>query len=330
MSRNHLILAAVIVIIAAAAAAAAIAIELGLAFQSQSDSDEDIKVGDYVKAHDSEDRMVAIAPVVYSQSQDKESYVLTNVNQSVRGTMEVGTKDNVTKNLTSLITFQEAGTWMLVETMDLTLQRETGFTILVHEETRTLDALTVITIDSAGHVKKDINDGPITGSWKVWGVGDTKVNYNPSAQSSAGDPYKGFIVLVDSTYLLTYHYNVLALSGSSGGTVNLYTARSLGEEILTDGEWSAWNDRSYAKGYTLKSTDVNRCTEAAVRVPIYDSLSGEGVAGKETAPIDVCTGTYNFSIDIQYKSSIRIDPARYHGENMRSNVVFLLSNKPTP
>ena len=329
MSRNHLILAAVIVIIAAAAAAAAIAIELGLAFQSQSDSSEDIPVGDYVKAHDSEDKMVSITPVVYSQSQDKESYVLTNVNQSVRGLMEVGTEANVMKNMTSLITFQEAGTWMLIETMDLTLQRETGFTILVNNLTNTLDALTVITIDSTGHAKRDINDGPITGSWKVWGVGDIKENYNPSAQSSAEDPYRGFLVLVDSSYLLKYHYNVLAISGNNGSTkVDLYTAKNLGEEIISGDEWKAWNLGNPVRGYSLKSTDVYRCTDPAVHVSIYDSLSGEGVAGKQTDPIDVRTGTYNFYIDIQYKSSIKIDPSRYHGENMKSNVVFILADKP--
>lgn len=330
MSRNHLILAAVIVVIAAAAAAAAIAIELGLAFQSQTDSEEDIEVGDYIKAHDSEDRMVAITPVVYSQSQDKESYVLTNVNQSVRGTMEVGTEDNVTKDLTSLITFQEEGTWMLIETMGFTLQRETGFTVVVNNETTTLDSLTVITIDGSGHAKKDINDGPITGTWKVWGVGEPKSNYNPVDPSSVGDPYRGFLVLVDSTFLLKYHYNVLALSGTTGSTVEMYTAKSLGTVILDSGEWRAWNYGNPVKGYTLKSNEVYRCTDAAVHVPIFDSLAGEGIAGKQTAPIDVRTGTYNFSIDIQYKSSIRIDPSRYHGENMRSNVVFILADKPTP
>ena len=325
MSRNHLILAVVVVAIAAAAAAAVIAIELGLAFQSQSDSEDDIEVGDFVKARDSEGRMVSITPVLYVQSQDQESYVLTNTSQSVRGTMQIGTEDNVAKSLTSLITFQETGTWMLIDTMDLLVQRETCFTVVVSTATTTLEGTTVITIDEDGEIQKTYNDRAITGSWKVWGVGTPKVDYNPSENQK--DAYKGFIVLVDYRYVLTHHYNVLLITGNNGGTtVELRTPGSLGDSVISIGEWKAWNSGNPSNGYSLKSTDLYRCTDPAANVSIYNSMTSDGVAGKMTSPIPVRTGTYNFSIDIQYKATIKNDPSRYDGDNMRSTIVFFLSN----
>jgi hypothetical protein len=325
MSRNRFILTVVVIVIAVAAAVAVIVIEQGLAFQSQTDSTDNIEVGNFVKARDSEGRMVSITPVLYAQTEDKASYVLTNASQSVRGTMQIGTEGNADKSLTSLITFQEMGTWMLIETMDLVLQRETCFTVVVDTGTTTLEGTTVITIDSNGEIQRNYNDRAITGSWKVWGVGASKVNYNPAEHSS--DAYKGFIVLVDSSYLMTYRYNVLAINGNNDNTVvTLYTPKSVGDPVISAGEWKAWNSGNPTLGYSLKSTDVYRCTEEAVSAPIYSSISGDGVAGEMTAPISVRTGTYDFSINIQYKSSINYDPGNYDGENMRSTIVFFLSN----
>lgn len=325
MSRNNLVLAAVLVVIAAAAAAAVIAIELGLAFQSQSDSTDDIPVGDFVKARDSEGKMVSISPVVYVESQDKESYVLTNTSQSVRGTMQVGTKENAEKNLTSMINFQETGTWMLVETMDLVLQRETCFTVVVSTATTTLEATTVITIDEDGNVQKGYNDRAITGSWKVWGVGTPVVDYNPTEHQ--GDAHNGFIVLVDYRYILTHHYNVFLITGNNGDTkVELRTPGSLGDVVISGNEWKVWNSGNPGSGYTLKSTDLYRCTDQAANIPVYNSMTSDGVAGKMTAPTPVYTGFYDFTINIQYKSTIKNNPGNYDGENMRSTIVFFLSN----
>ncbi len=57
---------------------------------------------------------------------------------------------------------------------------------------------------------------------------------------------------------------------------------------------------------------------------VYDSLTGTGVAGKPTNSIKVLkAGEYNFTLSVKYKSSIRIDPDRYLGDNMISKVTFI-------
>ncbi len=331
MRKSYVTLSIIIAIVAAVGAAAVVIIEMGLAFQSETDSKDDIKVGDYVSARDSNNKMVSINPVVYAQSADKESYVLTNVNQSVRGTLEIGTEDGVERDLTSLITFQEDGTWLLIETMELTVQREIYFTVVVSTSVTGLDGLTVITIDSSGHVTKNYNDRQIAGDWKVWGVGPVHHNYDPTAQGHENDPYKGFLVLVDSSYLMIHHYNVLAISGANSSIdVTLHTSNKAGAEIFKSGEWRVWKGETPGRGYILKSSDLYRCVEQSVHVSIFDSLAGEGIAGKQTDPITVRTGFYSFTINIQYKSSIKIDPTDFEGANMKSNVVFLLKHKPVP
>ncbi len=328
MRRDYLLLSALVAILALTTVGAAIAVEIGQAFQSQTDSTDDVPVGDYILARNSDGKMVSITPIVYSESQDKESYVLTDAIQSVRGTMDLGTKGDVDRDLTSLITFQEWGTWIFVETMDLTLQREICFTVIVSSEITSLSGTTVITIDGSGNVRKEaVNDQPIIGSWKVWGVGAAKVNYDPSAPANTGDPYKGFLVLVDSTFIMTHHYNVLMVTEESNAiSVALSTPKELNDIVAHMGEWRVWNTGNPVSGYTLRSTDLYRCTEQAVTVGYYDSTTTSGVAGKQTNPIAVHTGFYNFSIDIQYKSQIKINPEKYQGENMRSNIVFFLNN----
>jgi hypothetical protein len=333
MTRKYLMLAAVVAIAAAAVAGLAIAIELGLAFQSESDSSDDVEVGDYLKASNTDGQMVSIIPVTYIQSQDKETYVLNNNVQSVRGTMEVGTEDNVEKDLTSIISFQESGTWMLIETMTLTTQREMYFTVLVSASV-TLSGMTVILISGTAEGKTATigsQDSAYTG-YKVWGVGTSVSDYVPSAHS--GDSNKNFIVLVkdDALSRLTHRYNVLKITSGENSTtvVDLITPRALGDTVVSSGNWRIWNTDKADGKYALRSNDLYRSAEEAVAKPIYDSLTAVGVAGKQTDPTTVYTGSYSFSIEIRYKSQISIDPTPYHDGNMRSNVVFILTDKPTP
>jgi len=321
MMKGHLSLAAVVVVIAVAAAAAVIAIELGLAFQSQSDSSDDIRVGDYVSAHDTEGNMVAITPVEYYLSQDKESYLLSNVSQSVRGTMDVGTKDDKARSITAMIDFQERGTWLFIETMDLSVQKEICFVVLVENDT-SLSGTTVITID--GSTASKCTDSTVSGCWRAWGTGDVVNGY--VVANHASDVYNGFIVLVKNGTSLTSHYNVLTIKGNNGSTaVKLYTLRNIGDKVLTAGSWKAWDAGTlYYDSYQLRSEDLCIKTAQSVRVNIYDSMSSTGVAGMQTDPVPVCTGFYNFSIDIKYKSQIRIDPTPYQGDRMRSDISFIL------
>lgn len=320
MSKEHLSLAAIVVVVAAIAAAAVITIELGLAFQSQSDSEDVIRVGDYVSAHDIEGNMVAITPVEYVQSQDKESYVLTNVSQSVRGTMDLGTKDDKARSLTTIIDFQERGTWLFIETMDLSMQKEICFVVLVDNDT-SLVGTTVLTID--GETVSKCTDSTVSGCWRAWGTGDVVNGY--VVANHTADIYNGFIILVKNDTTLSNHYNVITMKGNNGSAVlNLYTPRHIGDTVVSSGSWKAWDNGEMYNEYKLKEGDLCTKTTQSVKVNIYDSMSSTGVAGMQTDPVPVCTGFYNFSIDIRYKSQVKIDPTPYQGERMRSNISFIL------
>ena len=318
----YLFLAVIIIVIAVAVASVAIMIELGVSFQSQTDStDDNIRVGDYISAHDTDGNMVAITPVEYALSQDKESYVLSNVSQSLRGTMDVGTKDDKARSLTAMVDFQERGTWLFIETMDLSLQKEICFVVLVDNDT-SLVGTTVITID--GNTVRKCTDSTVSGCWRAWGTGDVVNGY--VVANHASDVYNGFIILVNNGTSLTSHYNVITMKGNNGSTVfNLFTPKNIGDKITLSGSWKAWDAGSlYNNSYQLRSDDLCIKTAQSVKVNIYDSMSSTGVADMQTDPVPVCTGFYNFSIDIKYKSQIKIDPTPYHGDMMKSNISFTL------
>lgn len=321
MRKGYLAIAVAAIIVAMAATIAVIFIEQGVAFQSQTDSTDNIVIGDYIKATDPNGKMVSISPVTYVQTEDKESYELSDVSQSALGTLEIRTEDNKPKNLTAIIDFQERGTWLFVESMNLATQREVCFVVLADTATD-LGQTTVIKIDSSGCSIAD--DSTVSGTWKVWGVGAPVENYVVSQQ----DVFKGFIVLVDSDLTLTHHYNVLTIFKSNNTTVvENRTPRSIHDPVIESGNWRIWNIGNVVSSYNLTESDLHRCNEATVNRAIFDSTNTTGIAGKQTEPIDVVTGTYQFSISIKYKSSIRMDPTDYQGENMKSNITFILSDK---
>lgn len=318
MKRGYLVISISIILLTVGLTAAAILIERGEAYQSQTDSNDEIWTPQHVIASTTEGKMVSINPIVYEQSEDKESYQLTDVNQSVQGMLDIKTKDDRTMGLKAMVTFQEPGTWLFIETMDIVTQRQVGFIILVDVST-TLSATTILTIDDDGDIHK--TEGSIVpGHWKVWGVGTpTEVSY----VTDPSDAYKGFIVLVDSTYTLTNFYNVIKISGSD---VELDTsADSIGDRIDLDGKsWKVWNEGVEQTTYAIKGEDIRTRYENQSITHIYDFTNP--VSGKPTSPIPVITGEYSFWINIKYKAQINIDPTDYQGNNMNSNVVFILSD----
>jgi hypothetical protein len=322
MRKGYLAIAVAAIVVAAIATIAVVTIEPGLAFQSQTDNTGTIKLGNYVEATASDGGMVSITPVVYAETDDKESFVLSNTTQSVRGTLEVGTINDQTKDLTAIVNFQERGTWLFIETMNLSTQRELCFTMLVSTSV-TLGDTTVITINNTG--ASITNAATVSGSWKAWGVGETVTNYVVSEHP--GDVYKGFIVLIKSDLALAHHYNVLTIFNTLGNSVAVEnrTPHSIGESVTDTGSWRVWNTGSVVSSYSLNENDLFRCTDTAVARTMYDSSTTTGIAGTRTEAIPVITGAYQFSIDIKYKSQINIDPTDFQGENMKSNIVFILS-----
>lgn len=322
MRKGYLAIAMAAIIVTMAATIAVIIIEQGVAFQSQTDSIDNIAIGDYVKATDPNGKMVSISPVTYVQTEDKESYELSDVYQSALGTLEIRTENNQPKNLTAIVDFQERGTWLFVESMNLSTQREVCFVVLVNTLT-VLNELTVITIDGNGC--KITDAATVSGSWKVWGVGPEVDDYVVSEHP--GDVFKGFIVLVDSSLTLTHHYNALTIFEDNKTIVENRNPSSINDPVIEGGNWRIWNIGTTVSSYNLTKSDLHCCTDTKENKPIFDSTNSTGIAGKQTDPVDVVTGTYQFSITIKYKSNIRIDPTNYQGDNMKSNITFILSNK---
>ena len=308
--------------------AAVILIERGIAFQSETDSEDNIMAPQYVLAHTLDGNKVTIPPVVYAQSEDKESYVLSNNVQSVQGVLDVKTKDDAPMALKAVVTFQEPGTWMFVETMDLVTEKELGFVFLVCTES-SLPLLTVLTIDSHGNVSKLANNvEQVTGQWRVWGVGDpTHEQY----VVNANDAHNGFILLVDSEFNLTHLYNIIKISGEEGEEECVLdtSAIAIGSDIsLGTKSWRAWNKGSVIDThYTLAEGDIRMYIDTEYALRLYDYTSA--VSGKSTPSLTVTTGEYIFMININYRYQLKVEPFAYEGESMVSNVLFLLSDELT-
>ncbi len=327
MRKGYLTLAVVVLVLTVVMAAAVILIERGIAFQSETDSEDNIEAPQYVKAHTLDGEMVSIPSVVYTMSEDKESYVLSNNVQSVQGVLDVKTKNDHPMTLKTVVTFQEPGTWMLVETMDFVTQKHLGFTIMVCTES-TLPALTVLTIDSEGEVSKCVNGvTEVPGSWKVWGVGHETIE-KYTVHSS--DAFKGFILLVDSSFNLTHLYNVIKISGTEGHEECVLdtSATTIGSEVDLDSKsWRVWNTGSVITQYHLIEGDLVNYTDDQHAVRIYDYTAA--VSGRSTPSLTVVTGEYDFMININYRYQLKVEPFEYEGENMVSNVMFVLSDKLT-
>ena len=323
MRKAYLTLAISLLAVTVAVAAVVIVLDKGLAFQYQSDSVDNLKNGEYVEARDSDGNRVIIPSIVYKQSDDKQSFLLSDSSQSVRGcSMSIKTLNDEVKGLRALVSFQEPGTWLFVETMDVVTQRQTEFLVLVKSGVD-LDDRTVITIKRDGSVEKVANPtNPIEGSWKIWGIGDVKSDY----RVKQADEHSGFIVLVDSGYQLTHYYNVIKISGTGTTDVEMETSDSEGKQIdLNSQSWLKWNSGDSISTYRVLKSDFYECLDAAIRTMIYDKDS-TSIAGKPTDSIPVYTGEYGFTINIKYKSQIKMEPYDYEGNNMVSNVMFYISD----
>ena len=318
MRKPYLILAISLLAVTVAIAAAVILLERGLAFQYESDSVDNLKPAEYVDAMDSEGNRIVIPSITYEQSENKESFLLTNSSQYIRDcTMTVKTQNDGIKAMRCLVSFQEPGTWLFVETMDIVTQRQVEFLVLVKSGVSLNDTPTVITISNSGVAI--VNDSTVTGSWKLWGVGQTKVNYVVDGD----DAHSGFIVLVGSEYRLTHYYNIIKIAALND--VSLETADSEGESVDISGQWLKWNDGSPITRYNVSKSDTYECLDTSVKTMIYDKDT-TSIADKPTDAIPVYSGQYVFTISIKYKSQIKMEPYDYEGNNMVSNVMFYISD----
>lgn len=317
MNKGYLILAATIIIAVAITSVVIVYLEEGFASQAQTDSTDNLLPASYIKADRSEGGMVAIPSVNYVLSDDKKSYVLSDVNRSVDGVLTVKTPNNNESKLRTIVHFDNDGSWLFIESISLTTQRHLDYIVLV-DSAQSLTGYTVIKITNSGATyENQVANVTVDGSaWKLWGSGESG-----TYTVSGVDAYKGFIILVDENYTIPSGYNVVKIINNAA---ILEAGKPEGYSI--SGNWRVWNSGNIDVMYEVNGDDSLTKTESTVKGLMYDinSLGNNKQTGYPSDVMNVRTGVYDFTINVKYKASINVDPTPYQGDNMISNVVFLL------
>ena len=324
MRRNYLILVAAIILVSAAVAIAIPMLEHGFASQSQTDNTTDLEVDMFVEARSSEGGLVSIPSVKYQQSQDKQSYLLSDNDRSVTGTLDVRVPTDKKGALNVVVDFEDPRSWMFIDTMTLSVQRDTAYVILGMPGTVTEYTIIKIGSDERGTIQYVTKGQTLDLSgYRKWGYGE---DLGDSYTLKESDFYRNCLLLVDSTYDVPTGYNIIKIFRETHdqGPPTYYTTKENVKKtnIEFSGSWQVWG-AGQPTSYTLKESDAYR-PEPTISSTIYDSSSETGVAGRPSTNISVRTSMYNFVIDVKYKSKVSVVPDEYQGENMVSNVVFLV------
>ena len=332
--KNKILIPVVAIIMVAVVVAVAIpTIEKGMASRSETDSTDDIEPGQFVKAVSTDGKPVSIPSVTYSLAEDKESYELADTTRSTSGSLRVKTPEDAEMGMRVMVSFKEPGSWLFIETIDMVMNPQMGFIVLV-EDGKSLTGNTAVWIDDTGVVKTDYNVGEVTrpAGWTnylIWGK-DEKSTESYTLTNS--DIYKGFVVIVKKGCNIS-GYNIVKFYVNSNPSINMdrpigYTVPDVDDKQQYK-KWRVWNAGNLNTGYTVSSTDAYDRSGATSKYPIYNSLTGIGIATNPSGKITVKTGYYNYSIEVKYKSKIMVDPTDYQGEYMESNIIFIVGD-PDP
>ena len=230
MNRGTLIIIVATVAIAVAAAVMLIPmLDKGLASQSETDSIDDLEPGQYVKATSSDGNAVSIPAVTYTLSEDKEFYELAGLERSSSGSLRVKTPNNAEMGLRVLIEFQNQGSWMFIESIDIVMKRQLGFVVLVENGT-SLGETTVLKVDANGISIATQTEGKVdvsgwTSGCMVWGSGTPITGEYPVDTKDANN---GFIILVDADYNIN-GYNIVKIYKNS---VSIDREKSVGYSLI--------------------------------------------------------------------------------------------------
>lgn len=334
--KNKILIPVVAIILVAVAVAAAIPmIEKGMASRSETDSTEDIDPGQFVKAVSTDGRPVSIPSVTYALAEDKESYELADTTRSTSGSLMVKTPSDAEMGMRVMVSFNEPGSWLFIETIDMILNTQMGFIVLV-ENGKSLVGNTVVWIDDTGIVKTDYNVGESVirpAGWTdylIWGKDEKSTS---TYTLTNADIYKGFVAIVKKGCSIS-GYNIIKMYADSDPAINMnrpigYTVPDMDDKQYK--KWRVWNTGGLATGYTVTTTDAYDRSGATSKYTIYNSLSGTGIAVNPSEKITVKTGYYNYSIEVKYKSKIMVDPTDYQGDYMESNILFIVGDSdPIP
>lgn len=327
MRKGYLIATAIIIALVAASAITIPMIMREFASQSETDNTDDLETSLYVKAEAYGGGMISIPQVKYTESSDG-TYTLASSERTISGSIEVKTPDDNVSKMNMVISFENPASWLLMETMSISTQRDSSFVVLVDGSMPQGMRITTILEDgtaswrspSAGAIPP--RDGH---KWMAWGVREITGPYLPAYIDQ--DNYNGNVILVETGYNVSTGVNVVELMPNNVVSV----LAGLKDGYRVEGEnWVLWNPipGSTPSSYEVSSRD-GHSIEPIYKAEIYNALTGTGVAGKPSEDILVKTGNYKFTMDIKYKSQVKVTPSEFDGTNMVSSIVFLL-NETSP
>lgn len=209
MRKNYLVLAIVLIIIVAVLAAALPLIEKGFASLSQTDNTENfestLKV--FAERTDSGNSgIIAIPHVTYQESNDKEYWYPSAISDEVSGDLTIkAVKATSYAQLRVMVNFEKQGTWMLIESITLTLS-EKSVNQEQNAETYTIyDSVSSVGIagkptNSIGVLKQGIYNFTLTVKYKPMLKNDPRPYHDGNMVSTVMflakeiDPLDGFLI----------------------------------------------------------------------------------------------------------------------------------------
>lgn len=124
MRKGYLVLAIVVAALAVAASVALPLIEKGQAMQAVTDSSNELDVSLSVDAKPVYDKLLTIPTTAYTKSPDGESYVPADLSLYTTGTVSIHSDDTSKLKLSVIVDFLKRGSWILIDTMDITLTKD--------------------------------------------------------------------------------------------------------------------------------------------------------------------------------------------------------------
>ena len=115
--RKSYAIAAAIIAVAGVAASAVLVIQYGFAYLGITDNEGSMGGELYVKAVETTGELISIPSVTYIWYEEEEVYQLTDADRSVGGTLTVHTPGDANKALNFIVSFQDPGSWMFIDSI---------------------------------------------------------------------------------------------------------------------------------------------------------------------------------------------------------------------
>lgn len=309
MRKNYLVLAIVLILFVAALATALPLIEKGFASLSQSDNTEDLDSTLKVFAERTDggnNGIIAIPHVTYQESNDREYWYPSLSSDAVSGELTIkAVKAASLAQLRVMVNFEKQGTWMLIESITLTLS-EKGDNNEQNAQTYTIyDSLLSVGIagkptNSIGILKQGTYDFSLNVKYKPMLKNDPRPYHDGNMVSTVLflakeiDPLGGFLIeLVKENDDGEKGYDIL-YEDTVSSTINnpfekpgysfvaWYTGPNGTGEDHTDITWQKIKDGPYSDTKLYAYWTVNTLT-----VNYSDGTTSQTITGYPEDPVQV-------------------------------------------